>query len=110
MADDTTPSTPERDLAGRAMGAIDLLVDTLHDKVIRPILLIGRTVAFAFIIVACVGVIAVAICVALLRILDVYAFAAHQWASWALLGSLFTAGGLVVWRWRKAPAKSGAAR
>jgi fatty-acid desaturase len=107
MADETKSSTKERDLADRAMGAIDLVVDTLHDKVIRPILLIGRTVAFAFIIVACVGVIAVAVCVALLRVLDVYAFAAHQWASWAVLGALFVLGGLVIWRWRKRPAAKG---
>jgi fatty-acid desaturase len=92
------------------MGAIDLLVDTLHDKVIRPILLIGRTVAFAFIIVVCVGVISVGLCVALLRLLDVYAFAAHQWASWALLGAIFVAAGLVVWRFRKTPARSGSGK
>jgi len=110
MADDPTKPTAERDLAGRAMGAIDQLVDTLHDKVIRPILLIGRTIAFAFIIVACVAVICVALCVALLRLLDVYAFAAHQWASWALLGALFVAAGLVAWRYRKAPSKSDGAR
>jgi fatty-acid desaturase len=110
MADDPTTSTGERDLAGRAMGAIDLVVDTLHDKVIRPILLIGRTVAFAFIIVVCVSVIAVALCVALLRLLDVYAFGAHQWASWALLGAIFVTGGLVIWRWRKTTAKSEGAR
>ena len=110
MADDPSTATSDKDLAGRAMGAIDLLVDTLHDKVIRPILLIGRTVAFAFILVACVAVIAVALCVAALRLLDVYAFAAHQWASWALLGSIFVACGLVIWRRRKTPAKSKGAR
>ena len=107
MADETPTSTSERDLADRAMGAIDQVVGTLHDKVIRPILLIGRTVAFSFIIVACVGVAAVAVCVALLRVLDVYAFAAHQWASWAVLGGLFVTGGLVIWRWRKTPAAKG---
>ena len=50
--------------------------------------------------------VAVGLCVALLRLLDVYAFAAHQWASWALLGAIFVAAGLVVWRFRKTPAKS----
>ena len=110
MADAPTPAPADRDLAGRAMGAIDLLVDTLHDKVVRPILLIGRTVAFAFIIVICVGVICVGLCVALLRLLDVYAFAAHQWASWALLGAVFVTAGLVVWRFRKTPARSGHAK
>ena len=73
----------ERDLAGTAMSWIDQVVDTLHDKVIRPILLVGRTIAFSFIIVFSVIVIAVALCVALLRLLDVYVFPDHQWASWA---------------------------
>jgi hypothetical protein len=110
MADDQSTAGGDRDLAGRAMGAIDQLVDTLHDKVIRPILLIGRTIAFALIVVVCVTVVAVALCVALLRLLDVYAFAAHQWASWALLGALFVAAGLFIWRYRATPQKTDGAR
>lgn len=105
MAEDTS-TKGDTDFAGRAMVAIDSVVDLLHDKVIRPILLIGRTVAFAFIIVACVAVICVAVCIVALRVLDVYAFAAHEWASWALLGSIFVVLGLVVWRFRRTPATS----
>jgi len=90
------------------MARIDDLVDTLHDKVIRPILLAGRWVAFSFILVFCAMVLAVALCVALLRLLDVYVFSAHQWASWALLGCLFLAAGLVTWRSRR-PVPSGSA-
>jgi ABC-type Fe3+ transport system permease subunit len=101
------PSEPTRDLAGQAMSWIDQVVDTLHDKVIRPILLVGRSVAFSFIIAFSVIVIAVALAVALLRLLDVYVFPNHQWASWALLGLLSLVAGLVIWRQRSpVPTKS----
>ena len=98
-----TGSTPEdRDLAGKAMAGIDQLVDSVHDKFIRPVLLIGRSVAFGFIIVFAVIVIAVALGVAVMRFLNVYLFSGHEWASWALLGLLSLVAGLVVWRKRRA--------
>jgi len=100
---DATPS-PDKDLADKAMSAIDLLVDTVHDRVIRPILLIGRTVAFSLVLVVAALVVAIGLCVALLRFLDVYAFAAHQWASWAVLGAVFVAAGAFIWRFRRTPA------
>jgi hypothetical protein len=100
---------PQRDLAGTAMSFIDQVVDTLHDRVIRPILLVGRSIAFSFIITFSVIVIAVALCITLLRLLDVYAFPDHQWASWALLGLVSLGLGLFAWRYRReVPAKSSA--
>jgi hypothetical protein len=105
--EDRSTSTKQRDLAGTAMSWVDDVVDTLHDRVIRPILLVGRSIAFSFIIVFSVIVIAVAICIALLRVLDVYVFPAHQWASWALLGVLSLGLGLFTWRYRRTvPTKS----
>lgn len=107
MTEQGSDTDAPRDLAGTAMSWIDDVVDTLHDKVIRPILLLGRWVAFSFIIAFAAIALAVALCVALLRLLDVYAFSAHQWASWALLGGLSLAAGLVAWRYRRtAPSKS----
>ena len=108
MADqDPSSTSKDRDLAGTAMSWIDDVVDTLHDRVIRPILLVGRSIAFSFIIIFSVIVIAVALCVALLRILDVYVFSAHQWASWALLGVISLGLGLFTWRYRRTvPTKS----
>jgi hypothetical protein len=99
---DRATATKDRDLAGTAMSWIDQVVDTLHDNVIRPILLVGRWIAFLFVIVFSVIVIAVALCVALLRLLDVYVFPAHQWASWALLGTISLGLGLFTWRYRRA--------
>jgi hypothetical protein len=98
---ETEERDKQNDLAGRAMTAIDQFVDTLHDKVIRPILLIGRTVAFSFIIVFAAIVIAVGIGVSLMRFLNVYLFSGHEWASWALLGLISLTMGLVIWRRRR---------
>lgn len=110
MSDGTGTDEPaaDRDLAGRAMAAIDQLVDTVHDKFIRPVLLIGRTVAFAFIIVFAAIVIAVGLGVAIMRLLNVYLFSGHEWASWALIGLISLVAGLVIWRKRRAVPTRGA--
>lgn len=105
MAQD--PGAPLRDeqgedLSKKAMGAIDQLVDTVHDKIIRPVLLVGRTIAFSFIIVFAVIVVAVAFGVAVMRFMDVYFFEARPWLSWAVIGIASLIGGLVIWRKRTA--------
>lgn len=97
--EDTAPSGP--DLADRAMSAIDQLVDTVHDKVIRPILLVARVVAASFLLAICVIVLLIALGVGLLRVLDVYAFESHQWASYAVMGALSMLIGLVCWTRRR---------
>jgi hypothetical protein len=91
------------DLADRAMSAIDQLVDTLHDKVLRPIILVARVVAASFLLAICVIVLLVAAGIGILRFLDVYAFASHQWLSYAVIGALSTLVGVVFWRRRHAP-------
>lgn len=91
------------DLAGRAMAAIDQLVDTVHDKLLRPVIMVARTVAVSFILTICLIVVFVALGIGLLRVFDVYLFASHQWASWATLGAASTLIGVFLWRWRRAP-------
>lgn len=86
------------DLASKAMDAIDELVDVLHDKVVRPLLLVARSIAVGFVLAICLFVVSIAAGIALLRVLDVYVFPAHQWASWLLLGAIFLAGGLAIWK------------
>jgi hypothetical protein len=83
----------------KAVDLIDLLIDTIRDKVIRPVILVGRSIVFGLLIAALVIVLAVVVAVAILRLLDVYAFAHHVWASYTVLGVLFTVVGL--WAWSK---------
>ncbi len=93
---------PSPDLAGRAMDAIDQVVDVLHDKVVRPLLLVARTVAMGFLIAICLCVLSIVAGIALLRIFDVYVFSAHQWASWLVLGGVALVAGLAIWRFGRA--------
>ena len=100
MAEENPPKTTAMDeWPGKAVDLIDLVIDTIRDKVIRPVILVGRSIVFGLLIAALVIVLAVAVSVAVLRLLDVYAFAHHVWASYTVLGVVFTIVGL--WAWSK---------
>jgi hypothetical protein len=81
----------------KAVDLVDLVVDTVRDRIIRPVILVGRTIVFGLLIAAVVIVIATVLSVSALRLLDVYAFANHVWASYAVLGGLFSLVGFWVW-------------
>jgi hypothetical protein len=69
--------------------------------VLRPILLVGRALAFGFIILLAVLVLLVALGIGIIRLLDVYAFSGHEWLSYAVIGALSLITGLVIWRRRR---------
>ena len=81
----------------KAVDLVDLVVDTVRDRIIRPVILVGRTIVFGLLIAAVVIVIATVVSVSVLRILNVYAFANHVWASYAILGGLFSIVGFWIW-------------
>jgi hypothetical protein len=90
----------------KAVDLIDLVVDTVSDRVIRPIILVGRAIVFGLLIASLALVIAVVLGVALLRILDVYAFGDRVWISYAILGTLVSIIGIIAWS-KRAPKASG---
>jgi len=85
------------DWPAKAVDLIDLTVDTLRDRVIRPIILVGRAIVFGLLIATLLIVVAVAAGVAILRILDNYVFPNDVWASYLVLGAIVTVVGLLVW-------------
>ena len=98
-----TSPTPdhEPDLVDRALGTLDHALDIVHDKVLRPILLAGRTLAFVFVLVL-VGLVLVSVLIiGIIRLFNVYLFANHVWLSYALVGVLSLGTGLVIWRRRR---------
>ncbi len=98
-----TSPTPdhEPDLVDRALGTLDHALDIVHDKVLRPILLAGRTLAFVFVLVL-VGLVLVSVLIiGIIRLFNVYLFANHVWLSYALVGVLSLGAGLVIWRRRR---------
>lgn len=92
---------PRTDHVGRALEALDDLLDWFHDTVLRPIIKVGRAVAFSLVLVLVGLVIAICALIALVRVFDVYAFASHQWISYLAVSALFTAIGLLAWRRRR---------
>lgn len=90
------------DWPGRAVDLVDLVVDTIRDRVIRPIIIVGRAVVFGLLIATLVLVVAVVVGIAILRLLDVYLFPTAEWASFLVLGIVVTAIGLLVWTKRTA--------
>jgi hypothetical protein len=102
----TTPGAgapPTSELSAKAVDTIDLVVTTVNDKAIRPLVVAARAVVFG-VLIAVLGSVALVLgAVALVRLLDVYAFAGRVWASDALLGAVLVAAGLLAWSKRSAP-------
>lgn|GEM_PF-199146 len=93
--------TQGHDLVDKALHTFDGVLDTVHDKVLRPILLAGRAIAYGFIIVLVSIVMIAALVIGLVRFCNVYFFAGHQWLSYVVVGALSVSSGLLIWRRRR---------
>jgi ABC-type nickel/cobalt efflux system permease component RcnA len=91
----------EPDLVDRALGALDHGLDVVHDKVLRPIILAGRALAYGLVIALAAIVFVAVTVIGLIRLLDVYAFAGREWLSYASVGTVSLVAGLVIWRLRR---------
>jgi hypothetical protein len=86
----------------KAADGVDALVDLVRDRIVRPILLVARFLVYGLVALFLLVVIAVVLSVALIRLLDVYVFPGRVWASYALVGVVFTIVGIVAW-WQRTP-------
>ena len=91
----------EPDVIDKALGAFDHVLDIFHDRVLRPIFIAGRAIAFGFIVLMMTLVLVIAGVVGLIRLFNVYLFAGHEWASYAISGLLLLGVGLRIWRRRR---------
>ncbi len=90
----------------KAADTVEMVVDALHDKAIRPVALVVRAMVFGLVIAALAVLVTVLVSVAVLRVLDTYAFPNHNWASYTLLGGLLTLSGLGAWSRRSVRPRS----
>jgi hypothetical protein len=88
------------DWPAKAADMVEMAVDTLFDRIVRPALVAVRAVVFGLLIATMGLVLLVAIAIAFVRLLDVYVFDGRVWASDALVGALLTAAGLYAWSQR----------
>jgi hypothetical protein len=91
----------DQDFVDKALHQFDHVLDLVHDKVLRPILLAGRALAFGLIILLAAFVLVVALLIGLIRLLNVYAFAGHEYITYASVGVISMVVGLIIWRKRR---------
>lgn len=96
---DAEPRDP--DLVDRLLTQLDHVLDLVHDRVLRPILLAGRFLAYGFILLLVSLVLVSLVIIGLVRVLNVYLFAGHEWLSYLVIGALSLVTGLVIWRRRR---------
>ena len=90
------------DLPRKAADAVQLLVDTIHDKAVHPAVLATRAIVFGLLVAALGTVLVVVGSIAVLRIFDVYVFGHRVWLSYIVLGGALTLAGLAAWTRRTA--------
>jgi hypothetical protein len=96
------------DLPAKAADTVELLVAALNDRAVRPILIAARAVVFGVLIAALAVALVVWLSVGFIRLLDVYLWPDKVWASYLLLGAVFTGGGLAAW-WQRIDRRAGTA-
>jgi hypothetical protein len=97
-----TPGSGQSEWPAKVADTIEDVVGAVHDRVVRPLTLVARGVVFG-IIIAVVGIVlSILVAIAVVRLLDVYAFGGRVWASDALLGAVLVLAGAFAWSKRRA--------
>ena len=99
MTDARKPS--DGDFVDKALFQFDHVLDIVHDRVLRPILLAGRALAFGLIIFFAAIVLIGALLIGLIRFIDVYCFAGREYLSYVSVGAISLLAGLIIWRKRR---------
>jgi hypothetical protein len=88
-------------LSARALDTIDTVVATVNDRAVRPAIVAARSVVFG-IIIAVIGItVVVLFCIGFIRLTTI---AGHRiWASYIVLGLIFSAVGGVLYARRGLP-------
>jgi hypothetical protein len=89
------------DVVDKLLFQFDHVLDIVHDRVLRPILLAGRALAFGLIILFAGVFLIGALLIGLLRFVDVYCFAGREYLSYLSVGVISLVAGLIIWRKRR---------
>jgi hypothetical protein len=89
------------DFVDKALFQFDHVLDIVHDRVLRPILLAGRALAFGLIILFAALVLVGALLIGLIRFIDVYCFAGREYLSYVSVGAISLIAGMFIWRKRR---------
>ncbi len=84
---------------------VEDVVGAVQDRAIRPIILAARAVVFGIVVASMALVLCVLLAIALIRLLDVYAFGHRVWPADALVGALMVVAGALAWT-KRSPAQA----
>jgi len=84
----------------KAADAVDQGVNLVRDRVVRPIIVGARGFVFGLLLATLAITTLVFVSVALVRICTVFIFHNHVWASYLLVGTVFSGIGYYFWRQR----------
>ncbi len=88
-------------LSNRALETVDTVVATVNDRAIRPAIVAARGIVFGIIIAVTAITVVVLFCVGFIRLTTI---AGHRiWASYMVLGLLFSAVGAILYSRRGTP-------
>ena len=97
-----TPGVGQSEWPAKVADTIEDVVEAVHDRVVRPLTLAARGVVFGIIIAVMAIALSILAAIAVVRLLDVYAFGGRVWASDALLGAILVLAGAFAWTRRRA--------
>lgn len=96
-----SPDEHQPDVVDTIFAYFDRFMDGVHDRVLRPIMLAGRFVAYGLILVLLGLVVLAALVIGVVRFTTVYFFAQHVWITYLVIGAISTTIGLLIWRKRR---------
>lgn len=88
--------TVSADWPAKAAGQVEALVSVIRDKTVNPVLSVVQLIVFGLVALFMLLVFTVVFSVAVLRLLDVLLFHHHVWASYTVLGGIFSLVGLFL--------------
>ncbi len=100
---DTPPAPPGDDWTVQVAGTIESVVGSIRDKTTVPLTTVARGLVYG-IVAGVMGIAAlILLVIALVRVLQVrvFDFSLPVWAVYLLLGAIFVAVGLFLWRKRR---------
>jgi len=92
------------DWSAQAADTIESVVGTIRDKTTVPLTTVARGIVYGIVAGVMGGAALLLLVIALVRVLDVY-IPGNVWTVYAVVGGLFTVGGLLLWRMRRPKTK-----
>jgi hypothetical protein len=95
-SNDTAGTSTRDDLAALATAKVEQVVSLIRDRTVTPVIRAVRFIIFGLLAVAIAALLSVLIAVGAIRVLDNYLFHRRVWASYLVIGGIFSALGLFL--------------